>query len=268
MERSVDYKNVITLNKNARGCYILDTVKGCSYAKNNPYGCYGECYAANIANIYGMNFKNPVKRLFIKDKCQLYFSGFYDVKHETSIIDQIKNIDMPFIRIGEMGDPSEYWEHTIYICSKVYVAGKPIVIITKHWKTIPDNLLKYLSKYGIIINTSISALDSKNQIKHRLKQYNLLKNYCKSILRVVTCDFNLQDNLGIYLNGIQENLLKNDNIIDTIFRPSIGNDLVQEHTINVSRKQFLKSKALCSVKNKDTFFSYCSECKEMCGVNF
>ena len=266
MERLVDYKNVITLNKNARGCYILDTVKGCSYAANNKGGCYGECYAANIASRYGMNFSKPVKRQFIEDKGQMYFSGFYDVKHETSIIDQIKNIDMPFIRIGEMGDPSEYWEHTIYVCSKVYEAGKPIVIITKHLKTIPNNLLKYLSKYGIIINTSISALDSKKQVDHRLKQYNLFKDYCKSILRVVTCNFNLHDNLGIYLNEIQENLLKNDKIIETVFRPSIKNDLVQYHTINVNRNQFLKSKVLCSMKDENTFFGYCSECKEMCGV--
>ena len=133
-------------------------------------------------------------------------------------------------------------------------------------KKIPDNLLKYLNKYSIIINTSISALDSKKQIDHRLKQYNLLKNYCKSILRVITCNFNLDDNLGIFLNEVQENLLKNDNIIETVFRPSIKNDLVQYHTINVKRKQFLKSKILCSIKNQDTFFGYCSECKEMCGV--
>ena len=213
-----------------------------------------------------MNFSKPVKRQFIENEYQIYFSGFYDVKHETSIIDTIKNIDMPFIRIGEMGDPSEYWEHTFDVCSKIYEAGKPIVIITKHWKTIPDNLLKYLSKYGIIIHTSISALDSKNQIKYRLQQYNLLKDYCKSILRVVTCDFNLHDTLGIHLNEIQENLLKNDNIIETIFRVNLKNDLVQNHTINVKRKQFLKSKVLCSIRNEKTFFGYCSKCKEMCGI--
>lgn len=267
MQKSVDYKNVVTLNKNSRGCYILDTVKGCSYAKHNSKGCYGECYAANIASRYGYNFKNPIKRQFIHDRYQLYFSGFYDVKHETSIVNQIKNIDMPFVRIGEMGDPSEYWEHTIDACSKIYEAGKPIVIITKHWKTIPNKLLKYLSKYGIIINTSISALDSKKQINHRLKQYNLLKEYCKSILRIVTCDFNLQDNLGIHLNYIQKDLLKNDKIIETVFRPSIKNDLVQYHTIKVNRKKFLKSKVLCSMRNGKVFFDYCSECKEMCGVN-
>jgi len=72
--------------------------------------------------------------------------------------------------------------------------------------------------------------------------------------------------LGIHLNEVQENLLKNDNIIETVFRPSIKNDLVQYHIINVKRKQFLKSKVLCSLRNQDVFFEYCSECKEMCGA--
>jgi len=260
------YKSIITLNKNNRGCYILDTVKGCSYAGVKSGGCYGDCYAANIAKRYGFDFSNPVKRYFIEDDQQLYFNDFHDVKHEATIINQIKNIDMPFVRIGEMGDPSDYWEHTFDVCKNISIAMKKIVIITKHLKTIPDNLL-YLLNDNIIINTSISALDSKKQIKHRLKQYNRLKPYCKSVLRVVTCDFNLKDNLGIYLNKIQNKLLKNDSVIETIFRPSMKNDLVQNHTINVIMKQFLKSEVLCSIRDKNVFFGYCSECKEMCGVN-
>ena len=40
------YKPVITLTKNKRGIWDLDTVKGCkSGIDNNPNGCYGDCYA-------------------------------------------------------------------------------------------------------------------------------------------------------------------------------------------------------------------------------
>ncbi len=259
------YKSVITLNQNNRGCYILDTVKGCSYAGRNPSGCYGDCYAANIANRYGFDFDKPVKRYFIEDDIQLFFEGYHDTSHEAKIINQIK--DAPFVRIGEMGDPSEYWEHTLAVCEKISIAGKPIVIITKHWKTIPDGLLHKLDKYNIIINTSISALDSKAQIKHRLEQYNKLKEYCKSVLRVVTCDFNLKDDAGKKMNEKQNKLLQNDNVIETVFRPSAKNELVKYEVINVINKKFLNGNILFSMRDEHTFTGHCSNCKEQCGIN-
>jgi len=255
------YKSIITLNRNARGCYILDTVKGCSYARLNPGGCYGDCYAANIAKRYGFDFGNPVKRYFIEDDQQLYFNGYNDIKHEASIIKQIKNIDMPFVRIGEMGDPSEYWEHTLDVCKNISIAGKKIVIITKHLKTLPNVLLHKLNNQ-IIINTSISALDSKQQIKHRLKQYNRLKPYCKSVLRVVTCDFKID-----HFNKIQMELLDNENVLETIFRPNPKNDLVIDGVIGIEKRMFLKSEVWASSRIKGVFFGYCKDCKEMCGVN-
>ena len=245
----------------------MDTVKGCRYSKDHYGGCYGECYAANIANRYNMDFSVPVQRCFIENKGQLYFNGFYDVKHEESIINTIKNIDMPFIRIGEMGDPSEYWNHTMNVCEKISNGGKPIVIITKHWNILSDKLLKLLSKYNIIINTSISALDSKEQISHRLNQYNKLKNYCKSILRVVSLDFNTLDKCGLYLNNIQTELLNNSNVLETAFRPSKDNDLLKYETINVKKKYFLKSDVLFSIRNDNIYTGHCSKCNEMCGLN-
>ncbi len=256
------YKSIITLNQNNRGCYILDTVKGCSYAGVKSGGCYGDCYAANIANRYGFDFKNPVKRYFIEDDDQLYFDGFYDMKHEASVINQIKRIDMPFVRVGEMGDPSEYWQHTLDVCGCISVTNKPIVIITKHIKTIPEKLLPLFKKCNIIVNTSISALDSKAQIKHRLKQYNRLKPYCKSVLRVVTASFNFD-----HFTQIQEDLLSNTNVIETVFRPGSKNDLIEDGIINVSKKTFLKSDVLVSSRDVNTYMGSCKECKDMCGVN-
>lgn len=255
------YKSIITLNKNNRGCYIFDTVKGCSYAGVKSGGCYGDCYAANIANRYGFDFSKPVKRYFIEDDQQLYFEGFKDFHHEATIINNIKKIDMPFVRIGEMGDPSEFWEHTLETCNIISKADKKIVIITKHIKTIPNKLLHLLND-NIIINTSISALDSKAQIRHRLKQYNRLKPYCKSILRVVTADFNID-----HFRKIQEELLNNDRVIETVFRPNPKNNLVTDGVINIKKRKFLNCEVWASSRIEDSYMGYCKGCSEMCGVN-
>lgn len=261
------YKHIITLSKNNRGCYIFDTVKGCSAVNKYNGGCYGDCYAANIAYRYGFDFSDISKREFDLDKSgQLYFLDFYDVKHENKIIKQIKNISMPFVRIGEMGDPSECWQHTINMCKTISVAKKHIVIITKHWHIIPDRLLSKISELDLTINTSISALDSDLEIETRLKQFNRLKKYCNSVLRIVSCDFNKKNNEGNIRSIIQDKLFENKNVIDTVFRPSLNNPLVVNGVINTKHVKFLKSKVLASVFNDNTYFSNCSNCPEMCGI--
>lgn len=263
------YKSEITINKNARGCYVIDTVKGCSVcAELKPRGCYDDCYAKNIAGRYGFVFSEPVKREFKHDNKQLYLLDFYDTDHENKIINIIKNNSMPFVRIGEMGDPSEDWRHTIDICKIISKACKPIVVITKHWKTIPTNLLKEIQKLNICINTSISALDDVMEIDHRLTQYNRLKPYCSSVLRIVSCDFNIENDIGKEKSIIQEKLFMNENIIDTIFRPRIDNDLVTKKIINVTKTNFLKSSVLASVYSKKTYFGKCNDCPDMCGIKF
>jgi hypothetical protein len=261
-----DYKPVITLVRNERGCYILDTVKGCSVCgKEKPLGCYDNCYAMNIASRYGFDFSKPVKRDFQYDTEQVYFCGFDDEKHTGDIIGKIKKMKMPFVRIGEMGDPSEDWNHTINVCRIIATAEKPIVIITKHWKTIPDELLPELSSLKICINTSISALDNNYEIAHRLEQYNRLKPFCKSVLRIVSCDFNKDNPEGLFRSVIQDELFKNENIIDTVFRPNAKNPLVTNGIINVDKVKFLKSKVLASVYNKNAYFGRCENCPDMCG---
>ena len=40
------YSDKITLVKNSRGVWDLDTIKGCRYGtETNPNGCYDSCYA-------------------------------------------------------------------------------------------------------------------------------------------------------------------------------------------------------------------------------
>lgn len=261
------YKQLITLNRNSRGCYILDTVKGCSGCNSKrPLGCYDNCYAQNIASRYGFDFTNTVDRVFDVDEKQLQFFDFKDTEHLSEIIKKIKKIDMPFVRIGEMGDPSENWEHTINVCSAISEAKKPIVVITKHWKTISDSLLDDIRMFDICINTSISALDTNEEIEHRLNQYNRLKPYCNSVLRIVSCDFNTDNEKGRALYNTQEKLFKNVNVIDTVFRPYKDNELVLQGIINVTKVKFLRSDVLASIYNKSAYLGMCNTCPDMCGV--
>jgi len=260
------YKNIISLSKNERGIWDLDTIKGCkSGIEENPKGCYNDCYAFKTANRYGINFKVSVNRYFESES------------HKQSIINQIEKIDMPFIRIGCSGDPSENWEHTLNIINLIrnkkqlslfdYKSTKQIVIITRHWNILTNNQLNELKKYNICINTSVSALDSDKLIERSLTEYNRLKTYCKSVLRVVTCDFNKNNEVGKTMNEIQNNLLRNENIIDTVFRPTYKNPFVLNGIINVKKMAFMKSKALVSKNNKKAFLGKCENCLEMCGLN-
>ena len=263
------YKEAITLNRNSRGCYILDTVKGCPGGSlHGGRGCYGSCYAKNIADRYGFDFLRTIRREFITEDRQQYLFDFKDERHLNEVIKQIKSARMQFIRIGEMGDPSVDWEHTIRVCSKIFQAGKPIVIITKHWQTIPGHLLFLLGKMNICINTSISALDDEIQIEHRLKQFDRLRGICNSVLRIVSCDFNRDNADGFDRAIVQEELFKINPRIDTVFRPSTKNYFVVQNIIKTKKIKFLRAHVLASVYDKGAFMGMCCDCPDQCGVVF
>ena len=208
------YSDKITLVKNSRGVWDMDTIKGCRYGtETSEKGCYDSCYAVRLAKRSGINFSKSVKRYFTNDT------------HVNKTINQLKDLDMPFVRIGTNGDPSEDWYHTFDIINKIKPANQNIVIITKHWNPIHYSLLDDLK--GIYVNTSISALDSKWQIQHRLDEYERLKPFCYSILRVNTCKFNLNDPIGKIFNHMQSKLLDNENVLDNILRFCKDHDLVK-----------------------------------------
>lgn len=238
------YKNKIQLVKNYRGVWELDTFKGCSYGNNG--GCYGICYAAKLAKARGYNFTNVIKREFINQ------NHFYEIAN--------KLIKIPFIRIGVMCDPSYNWEHTLDIIDKIKPYNKNIVVITKHWNELKDNQLYRLK--GLVINTSISALDTKEQREKRLFWYNKLKLYCKkSVLRVNTCKF-----YDLELKSIQDNLLNKDNIIDNVLRFPKNNTLVKKGIIELKKYKYLQSFAYASKNNPDTYFGFCNNCLDQCGI--
>jgi len=252
-----NFSSKISLIKNFRGVYELDTSKGCSAGMdNNEKGCYNECYAYRYSKKWGYNFNKTVYR---------YFDN---IKHKILIINQINKIDMPFIRFGVSGDPSENWEHTISICEQIFkYINKEIVIITKHWNNLTNKQLQKIKDMGVCVNTSISALDSNLQIKNRLKQYNRLKKVSKSILRIVTCSFNINSNKGIKYNKIQKKLLKNENVIETVFRVYKKNKYVEDAIINIEKIKFLGKSCCVSRNKKNTYFGNCKNCVDRCGID-
>lgn len=251
------YNSKITLDQTSRGVWGFDTVKGCKYGMAlDQDGCYGCCYASSIAKRYGFNFSDSTLR------------GFDSKSHMKNMMTQIKNIESDFIRIGVMGDPSECWGHTIDICDMIKSTGKRIVLITKHWRALPSYLYNKVRSLDLIINTSISALDSDSLIEHRLNEFNKLKNVCKSILRIVSCDFNLNTIQGIMCNKIQESLFDNNDVIDTVLRISSDHQLIKNGIINTTKTRFMSSIVTASIKNKRTHIGYCSNCLDRCGTGF
>lgn len=249
-----EYKSAISLTHNSRGVYCLDTSMGCSSGMKNKGGCYNDCYAAKSAKIYGYDFSKTV------------FRYFKDRKHERQIVNSINKIKLDFVRIGCSGDPSENWDHTINILKVIARCTKEIVIITKHWTLLTDEQLNYLSTINVCINTSVSALDKPELLTRSLTQYNRLKPYCKSILRIVSCDFNLGNETGRELSVIQDFLFKNQSVLDTVFRPGKKNPLVTDGIINTKTGLFNGSKALMSKFKRKTYIGDCNKCHEMCGI--
>lgn len=251
-----EYLTKISLVRNSREVYILDTSLGCaSGMRHNQRGCYGDCYAAKSAKLYGYDFSKTVLR------------DFENEQHRRRVMNQINRAKLDFIRIGGSGDPSENWPHTIKILKQIDKCNKEIVIITKHWTVFPDEFLHYLSTINICFNTSVSALDNFEQLNRSIEQYERLKPFCKSVLRVVSCDFNLENEVGKRLAAIQDTLFSKDTVLDTVFRPSKSNPLVTSGVINIKDGFFMGKKTVMSQRSRKTYTGKCSKCKEMCGMN-
>lgn len=250
-----EYSNIITLTKNGRGLYSIDPVFGCNTGMlNNVKGCFNDCYSARISKKYGYDFSKNVNRYF------------KDAKHEKSIINKINNIDFEFIRMGSNGDPSEDWEHTINIINKLKGINKEIVIITRHWNKLTEKQLIELSKSNVCINTSISAIDNKDELIKNIEQYEKLKKYCKSILRIVSFDFNLDNKIGFKYNKKQEDLFNKYDLLDTVFRGYKTNKLFTDGIILLKETKFLGKKCYVSKYNKKTYFGNCINCLDKCGI--
>lgn len=250
------YSSAISLTKNSRGIYSLDTVIGCaSGMANEDGGCYGDCYSANASRRYGYDFSSIVRR------------AFKDEAHRRRIVSAIGRIPLGFVRVGSSGDPSEDWEHTLSIIRGIDKCNKQIVVITRHWNTLTDDQLRYFGTINIVVNTSVSALDKASVRGHCVDQYNRLKPYCRSILRIVSCAFNMDNDTGHKLAKVQAELFMNDATLDTVFRPSKANALVTSGIVLTEKVKFMKGLHLVSRQNPSAYLGKCSTCHELCGLN-
>lgn len=251
-----EYGTRIALVKNSRGIYSLDTVMGCaSGMANEPGGCYGDCYSANAARRYGYDFSRSVLR------------DFESEAHRRSIVARINRIPLDFVRIGSSGDPSDNWAHTLAILRGIEKCNKQIVIITRHWNTLTDEQLAYFGTINVVVNTSVSALDKPHVREHCVAQYNRMKPWCKSILRIVSCSFNMSNARGHELAKVQAELFNNDATLDTVLRPGKNNAWVTSGVVNVDKAKFMNGMHLVSKHNASAYLGKCSTCHEMCGLN-
>lgn len=124
-----------------------------------------------------------------------------------------------------------------------------------------------MSKMNLCINTSVSALDKEKERERSIAQFNRVSPFVKSVLRIVSCDFNLENEKGRKLSEIQRELFKNSPTIDTVFRPSKSNKFVIDGIVNAKPHYFNGKKQLASKFNLKTYMGKCGTCQEMCGVN-
>lgn len=261
------YKPHITATVNRKGVLDIDSVKGCSHgmAKYPNGGCYGLCYAAKMAKVYGYDFKKSVSRQIVVNKHQLNLFANVFVGGPKNIINIVKSHCMGWFRVGTMGDPCHDWGLTIDLCE--WLGGiKTPVVITKHWVEVPSKLISRFKGVGAVFNTSISPLDTKTEIDHRLYQFNRLKmSGINSILRIVSCKFG--DTVkGKMLNSIQQKLFKNSPVIDNPLRIPPHDQRVKGGDIIVKNCKDLNSITSISINNSNTYIGHCGDCPDQCGV--
>lgn len=260
------YKNQISAYLNRKGILDIDSVKGCTFGTTKyKNGCYGLCYANKTARLYNYDFAHSVTRNIncknINQLC-LFNDMFFG---DNKIINVLKQHILGWFRIGTMGDPSNNWEATINLCLWLHKIRVPVVV-TKHWVEIPEYLLTKFRQVGAVFNTSISALDTKQEIEYRLHQFKRLKYFgIKSILRIVSCEFG-NTKIGIKLSKIQDELFKHKPIIDNPLRIPKGDKRVCSGDIIVKLVENINTKASISIFNKDAYIGKCYTCPDQCGL--
>lgn len=252
------YLPVITIERNGKGVIDVDTVKGCTLGmRARPgTGCYGECYAAKTAKRYGIDFSVSVGRQFMGRE------------HRDSLIKKLLTFPETWYRIGTFGDPCHDWTHTVAIIRALRWAKKTAVIITKHWITLSDKHIEDLRCLGAVVNTSTSGLDTDQELRHRVKQIERLRDAgVRSINRVVTCEYGTSA-WALQAKARQDYLLTIKPLIDNPLRPSSKNPRVLSGDILVSRRpEAVGGGTLVSLNDSGAYLGTCAACPDQCGVD-
>lgn len=251
------YRDVLTADVNEKGVLDIDTVKGCTagMTARPGTGCYGGCYAAKIAAFRGIDFTRSVER-HVKGSA-----------HARMIERAVKAAPQGFFRIGTMGDPSHAWEHTVRVVEWLSPFATP-VIVTKHWRTASDAQLVRLVSCGTVLNTSVSALDTAQELRHReaqIERYRALGGV--SIARIVSCDFNRATDEGSRMADVQDRLFTLRPTLDNPLRVPRTHTLVQDGTIRIKAVRDITTIRTMSLANDHTYVGHCAACPDQCGLS-
>jgi len=257
VKASRPYNCSLTAQVNRKGVLDIDVVKGCTagITAHGPTGCYGACYAAAIAKFRGLDFSRAVTRTV----------------HNSAQARQIERIvrqaPQGFFRIGTMGDPSHAWGATVALVKWLAPYAVP-VIVTKHWHRASDDDMQELVGSGAVLNTSLSALDTPAELRHRERErerYAMFGGH--SVTRLVSCDFNPEHETGAALLEVQARLYGLRPLIDNPLRVSRSHRLVQEEVIRVSVEQDLTARRTVSLaRPQDVYLGTCAGCSDICGL--
>jgi hypothetical protein len=259
-----NYLPFITATENRKGVFDIDSVKGCTLgmSAHPDGGCYGLCYAAKMARAYGYDFTKSISRRIDSDP-QLPL--FNEITGPRQIVKALIKHDSEFFRIGTMGDPSHDWTLTAEICEWLGRYKTPVVI-TKHWVTLTDEQIERFAKIVPVFNTSVSALDTEDELHYRLGEYERLKERgIRSMLRIVSCRFGDTER-GRELSKIQDMLFSYSNIIDNPLRIPASDSRVLCGDILVERRRDLAKEQDISIHNHTPYVGGCKGCPDQCGA--
>ena len=252
------YGSALTVSLNHKGVIDVDTVKGCTLGmRASPDGgCYGECYACKIAAQYGIDFRTSVKRELVDQW-----------EHRDRLIAQLLKVSQTWYRIGVMGDPSHYWNHTVRVIGSLHPAHKTAVVVTKHWMALSDDNISRLIDQDVVIHTSTSGMDSNEQIEYRVGQMERLRSYgIPAVNRVVTCEYG-PSAWGDACRERQTYLLSVKPVIDNPLRVSKSNDrVISGDILTTNRKDSIGGGKTVSLHAQDVYLGHCDLCPDQCGV--
>lgn len=252
------YAPVLTVAENRKGVLDVDTVKGCSLGMcaYPQGGCYGECYAAKTAALYGINFSVSINRQFM------------DLQHRDTIVKHMLALSATWYRVGTAGDPCHDWTHTIAILRTLRWTKQLPVVITKHWRTLTDKQLEDLRWLKAVVNTSTSGLDTDQEIRHRVKQLERLREAgVRSVCRVVTCDYGTSE-WARECREKQDYLLSLAPVIDNPLRLRRTNPRAVSGDIIVSNHpESVGGGKTVSLHCASVYLGTCAECPDQCGID-
>ena len=250
------YGRWLTAALNAKGVMDVDSVKGCTLGMQAypERGCYGDCYARTIAAYRGFDFTVSVCR------------NFCGREHLATIRRILNANEATWYRVGTHGDPSHDWAHTMHVCKYLWPTGKVPVLVTKHWNVLSDDQLERLRKWGAVVNTSVSGMDTDAELAHRLREVERVREAgVRSVCRVVTCDFG-DSEWARSCAEKQEQLLSVSPVIDNPFRPSKTHPRVLNGDIRTVRRIDSIGGTHVSLHSPSAYLGRCGECPDQCGA--